>query len=564
LAFFCISCKSSIESRFKACPFCGEPITDFLRRYLEEPIDGKYQILSRLGIGGMGEVYKVVHTHLNQVRVIKLMRPNIMKEEGAHERFLREARLATRIHHPNVAALFDFSGLPDGSFYMVWEYIDGTNLGDLIRGRGCLSPKYTARLAAQALTGLDAIHRVGVVHRDISPENIMITKDEEGEEKVKIIDLGIAKQLGEMGDDKTKTGMFVGKWKYCSPEHLGILKEGEKIDGRADLYSFGIVMYEMLTGTPPFQADSPHRYLLLHATETPRPLAAANPGSRASAELEALIFKALEKERGNRFASAREFAKRLESIIPSLDDTAATPIATGIEESSTDEVAVGTESTIAINRLRQGDQTAVTMDNQPRTVTSPIQPAGVPGEKLAPTVAGVTAPLILDDRIQEATRIQAAPTLTEPAPKSRSTRPEERFLRRRMMPIAVLAAGIVVAVVIAFVLMSRVESEATAPVSMASAPGGAVKGSLGVNAFPWAEIEIKDLAKGTKVETGGQLVTPAWIDLPPGRYELTMRNPRVAKPVTREVQIKPQSQEMVMVELMPPAKAAYPDFDGGK
>ncbi|MEO6487925.1 MAG: serine/threonine-protein kinase [Thermoanaerobaculia bacterium] len=551
MAFFCISCKSSIESRFKACPFCGEPITDFLRRYLEEPIDGKYKILSRLGIGGMGEVYKVVHTHLNQVRVIKLMRPNIMKEEGAQERFLREARLATRIHHPNVAALYDFSGLPDGSFYMVWEYIDGTNLGDLIRGRGCLSPRYAARLAAQALTGLDAIHRAGVVHRDISPENIMITKEEDGEEKVKIIDLGIAKQLGEMGDDKTKTGMFVGKWKYCSPEHLGIMKEGEKIDGRSDLYSFGIVMYEMLTGTPPFQADSPHRYLLLHATETPKPLAVANPSNRASAELEALIFKALEKDRGNRFASAHEFAKRLESIIPSLDDTAATPVATGIEEWSTQEVALGTESTIAINGLRQADQTAVTMGNQPRTVTSQILPAGVPGQKLAPTAAAATAPLVLEDWIQEPTRAQAAPTLIEPAPKSRS-----------IMPIAALAAGIVVVAVIAFVLMSRAKSTGTAPVSMASVPVGVVKGSLGVNAFPWAEIEIKDLARGTKVETGGQLFTPAWIDLPPGRYELTMRNPRVAKPVTREVRIEPQSQEMLMVELMAPSRAAYPDFDG--
>lgn len=541
MAFFCISCKSSIESRFKACPFCGEPITDFLRRYLEEPIDGKYQILSRLGIGGMGEVYKVVHTHLNQVRVIKLMRPNIMKEEGAHERFLREARLATRIHHSNVAALYDFSGLPDGSFYMVWEYIDGTNLGDLIRGRGCLSPRYTARLAAQALAGLDAIHRVGVVHRDISPENIMITRDEEGEEKVKIIDLGIAKQLGEMGDEKTKTGMFVGKWKYCSPEHLGMLKEGEKIDGRADLYSFGIVMYEMLTGAPPFQADSPHRYLLLHATETPRPLAEANPSSRASAELEAIIFKALEKDRGNRFASAREFAKRLESIIPSLDDTAAIAVATGIEESITGELALGTESTIGMSQLRQTDPTAVTTDSQPRTVTIQIQPAGVPGETPSPTVAGEDASWVLEDRTQQ------------PAPKSRS-----------MIPLAALAAGIVVMAVIGFALMSRDKSVETTTVAPAAAPAAALKGSLGVNAFPWAEIEIRDLATGTKVQTGGQLITPAWIDLPPGRYELTMSNPRIGQPVRREVQVRPKSQEMVMVELLAAAKAEYPDFDGGK
>jgi serine/threonine-protein kinase len=111
MPFFCIHCKTEIDSRYKACPFCGQEITDFLRRYLEAPLDGKYRLLARLGVGGMGEVYKVLHTHLNAIRVIKLMRSNIASDAGAHERFLREARLATKIQHPNVAALFDFSTL---------------------------------------------------------------------------------------------------------------------------------------------------------------------------------------------------------------------------------------------------------------------------------------------------------------------------------------------------------------------------------------------------------------------------------------------------------------------
>ncbi|MGH9423384.1 MAG: protein kinase domain-containing protein, partial [Thermoanaerobaculia bacterium] len=119
MSFFCIHCRSEIDSKFKACPYCGEPITDFLRKHLEQPLDGKYQILSRLGIGGMGEVYKVLHIHLNSIRVIKLMRTSIASEPGADDRFLREARLATRISHPNVAALYDFSTLEDGSRYMV-------------------------------------------------------------------------------------------------------------------------------------------------------------------------------------------------------------------------------------------------------------------------------------------------------------------------------------------------------------------------------------------------------------------------------------------------------------
>ncbi|MDQ3281053.1 MAG: serine/threonine protein kinase [Acidobacteriota bacterium] len=276
MAFFCIHCKSEIDPKFKACPFCGEAITEFLRRHLETPIDGKYQILSRLGVGGMGEVYKVLHVHLNAIRVIKLMRSNIASDPGAHERFLREARLATKIQHPNVAALFDFSTIDDGSHYMVWEYIEGINLHELIDLRGPLSPRYAAKVAAQALLGLDAIHRAGIVHRDVSPENLMIARDaDSAEERVKIIDLGIAKSLGAE-DDKTKTGMFVGKWKYCSPEHLGMLPPGERIDGRADIYSFGIVLYEMLTGVPPFQADTPHAYLMMHSQQRPKPLREVN------------------------------------------------------------------------------------------------------------------------------------------------------------------------------------------------------------------------------------------------------------------------------------------------
>src|SRR5216110_1678148 len=139
MAFHCIHCRSEIDPTFKACPYCGEQITDFLRKHLEEPIDGKYQLLARLGVGGMGEVYKVLHVHLNAIRVVKLMRAAIASDKGAHDRFLREARLATRIQHPNVATLFDFATLDDGSRYMVWEFIEGTNLHELLESNGPLS-----------------------------------------------------------------------------------------------------------------------------------------------------------------------------------------------------------------------------------------------------------------------------------------------------------------------------------------------------------------------------------------------------------------------------------------
>src|SRR5438045_2373208 len=265
--------------------------TDFLQRHSVEPLDGKYRILSLLGVGGMGEVYKAEHVHLHALRVIKLMRADIAGDRDSHERFLREARLATKIQHQNVAALFDFSGLPDGSFYMVWEYIDGTNLRNFILERQFLRPDLAVRLAVQALNGLEAIHRAGIVHRDISPDNLMVTRDEHGLERVKLIDLGIAKQWDDPQHEQTRSGIFIGKFKYCSPEQLGMLKSGERIDGRSDIYSFGLVLYEMLTGVAPFQAETPHHYLVLQTQQMPPPLRQANAQAIVPPQIEALIFR---------------------------------------------------------------------------------------------------------------------------------------------------------------------------------------------------------------------------------------------------------------------------------
>lgn len=322
MAFHCVRCKAEIDKDFKACPHCGEPVTDFLRRYANEPIDGKYEILERLGAGGMGEVYKVNHILLGATRVIKVIRPQISESKDAHDRFLREARTATKIQHANVATLHDFSALPDGSHYMVWEYIDGESIAQRIRARGVLQPRYAVQIAIQALQGLDALHRTGIIHRDISPENIMITREHHGEERVKVIDLGVAKSE-EPNDNATRVGVFVGKLRYASPEHLGFLNEGERIDGRADLYSMAMVLYESLTGRPPFEATSPHEYVLLHSRDQqfkPLDLPGDLPGG---VELQSVLAKGLERDRNKRYATAREFIAALEQVERSLPDARA-------------------------------------------------------------------------------------------------------------------------------------------------------------------------------------------------------------------------------------------------
>src|ERR1043165_1302910 len=312
----CLRCKQQIAAESEQCPHCGERVTSFQRTYAARLIDGKYQILDRLGVGGMGEIFKVRHIHLNELRVVKIMRPNVAADDQGLQRFLQEARTSTMIKHKNLAMLYDFAQLEDGSYYMVWEFIDGTNIQKWMSQNGAMPPRLTVEISIQALHGLDHLHSMGLIHRDISPENIMLSQDHHGKLAVKVIDFGIAKSLaeGEAGQGLTQTGMFLGKLKYASPEQAGFLKEGEHLDPRSDLYSFGIVMYEMLAGKAPFQATNPHGYILKHVTEKPAPIAATNAEVKVPAQLESIIMQSLEKNRDNRFATAADFAAALEGI----------------------------------------------------------------------------------------------------------------------------------------------------------------------------------------------------------------------------------------------------------
>ncbi|MFY9550641.1 MAG: serine/threonine-protein kinase, partial [Thermoanaerobaculia bacterium] len=185
----------------------------------------------------MGEVYRARHIHLNDIRVIKVTKPDAPGASLDARRFQEEARMATLVRHPNVAALYDFSQQPDGSYYMAWEFIDGVTLQQWLGRRGTLSLPQTLDVAQQVLAGLREIHNQGIVHRDISPDNIMLRELPGRRLHAKIIDLGIAKRVTSESLQMTGTGMFLGKLKYGSPEQAGALPEGQTIDGRSDLYS---------------------------------------------------------------------------------------------------------------------------------------------------------------------------------------------------------------------------------------------------------------------------------------------------------------------------------------
>jgi serine/threonine protein kinase len=278
-------------------------------------LDGKYEIVQRLASGGMGEVYLVRHVHLQELRVVKILRQDLATDPAAQKRFMREARLATQIKHPNVAILYDFSTLPDGSFYMVWEHIQGQDVGDRIRRQGPFSVPAAVRLGIQALHGLEAIHATGVIHRDLSPDNLMITEDKTGNLRVKIIDLGLARNLeaDAAGFEITQVGMFMGKLQYCSPEQAGV-PSGATLDHRSDLYSFALVLYEMIAGLPPFESENLHGFIFKRLAEDPLPLRGRNPRVEVPAELERVIRRALERDRDQRYPDARSFISALEKV----------------------------------------------------------------------------------------------------------------------------------------------------------------------------------------------------------------------------------------------------------
>lgn len=275
-------------------------------------LDGKYEILTRIGAGGMGEVFKARHLHLNAFRCIKVMKQELLADDVFRSRFLREARLATQIHHANIAVVHDFF-VGEAGNYMVVEFIDGRTVRQWGAAHGPFPLALAADLASQVLGGLDHIHRRGLLHRDISPDNVMLSFDADDRCVAKIIDLGIAKDVtnNSVSADTTQAGVLIGNPKYMSPEQLGLLADGEQIDGRADLYCLGVVLYEMLLGVPPFASETPHGYIMKHLTQAPRRFAEVKPKLALPEGIESVIFRALEKDRTKRWASARELAAAL-------------------------------------------------------------------------------------------------------------------------------------------------------------------------------------------------------------------------------------------------------------
>jgi TonB family protein len=274
--------------------------------FLQQQLEGKYEILEKIKEGGMGAVYKVRHRFLDEIRVVKVIRSALGESQELSDRFLREARMAIRLRHPSIAVLHDFAVADDGQAFIVMEYIAGLTLDDVLRTGGPPPLGLALEIASQALRAMGYLHRHGFVHRDIAPDNLMLTRGVDGEPLVKLIDLGIAKVLAGEGA-ATTTGIFLGKPRYASPEHFGT----REMDHRSDLYSFGVVLYELLTGQCPVAGHDPASYMAGHLFRPPLDFAESDPHGALPAELRPILLCALAKTPAERFPSAADFARAL-------------------------------------------------------------------------------------------------------------------------------------------------------------------------------------------------------------------------------------------------------------
>ncbi|MBI4748863.1 MAG: SUMF1/EgtB/PvdO family nonheme iron enzyme [Acidobacteria bacterium] len=277
--------------------------------------DGKYQILAKLGEGGMGAVYRAHHVHMDVDVAIKFLHHNLTEDPSILERFKREARAAVRINHPNATAVMDFGVLPDNTAYLVMEYLEGESLRDRIY-RHTMTAAEAIEILSEACAAVDAAHKRGVIHRDLKPDNIFLKREADGKELVKVLDFGIAK-LRDKGEPShaslTEAGMLIGTPHYMSPEQC----HGLELDSRSDVYSLGVIAYELLSGELPFNAPTSLGIVLKHINEEPRPLYIVNPN--IPRELEKVVLRALSKRPDNRPSTAGQFAQELEAACAGND-----------------------------------------------------------------------------------------------------------------------------------------------------------------------------------------------------------------------------------------------------
>jgi len=384
----CPVCRNQFPSGSNFCPFDGHrlealdvdaPSHD---RFVGTVLDHRYKIESKLGSGGMGDVYAARHVIIDKPVAVKILRQEYSNDPRQAERFIREARAASRIGHPNIVDVTDFGRLDDGQIYFIMEFLVGVTLGLELKEHGALSTRRSLNLAIQMCNALEAAHCKGIIHRDLKPENIFIVnpltsedpdQDTGGrhQDTIKLLDFGIAKiTWDEQGQRLTKVGSIFGTPQYMSPEQAA----GKDTDHRGDVYSLGCIIYEMLTAEVPFIADTFMGTLTKQMFENPIPPRQLRPDLGIPEPLEQVILKAMSKNPDDRYASMKLLADALDDCFSTSE--------LGPVQRAERVVVVGCGSPKAAVTLKElGDENHGTVHllMQPRTGPTPSSEGPRPG-----------------------------------------------------------------------------------------------------------------------------------------------------------------------------------------
>lgn len=274
---------------------------------------GRYKLIERIGGGGMGEVYRAEHTLIKKQVAIKLLYPELAGE-SVIERFRREAQASAHIDHPNICASTDFGETDDGIFFLVMEYLDGVTLDEMLDDNGVVEPARAIHIARQICAALEQADELDIIHRDLKPENVMLVRRGSDEDFVKLLDFGIARVRMGQEAKLTQTGMVFGTPNFMSPEQAA----GDPMDHRADLYAVGLLLFQMLTGRPPFQAERGSQVMAMHVSQEP-PAPSTVSSQEIPEKLESLVLDLLEKEPGERPQTATEVRESLDRLHMELE-----------------------------------------------------------------------------------------------------------------------------------------------------------------------------------------------------------------------------------------------------
>ena len=407
-------------------------------------LDGQFQILQKIGSGGMGSVYKAAQPAMNRMVAVKILHPKLTNRKDLVSRFRREARAMSHLTHPNTVKVFLYGDLEDGSLYIVMEYLEGRNLNQMVRKEGPLAIERAIPVLIQVCGALQEAHLQGIIHRDLKPENIFLSTNGGLRDYPKVLDFGLAKvterELRPGSIMLTQEGMVFGTPEFMSPEQA----QGKPLDARSDIYSLAVILYEVLTGKLPFDARTPMEYIQMHVTRPPIPIDERVPDRRFPSGFDAVMRKALEKRPEDRYASAADFAQALK------------PFAGMAGKGYTAMMPRGTAEAVFHNHDVAQQNPPVAEPNVP-AVPSPVAVAPAPVESPHVSLVSPQVSPAPQSRPGVARTVKMSMPGTLPVTTPQGTVPVaalEAARRRQAQPSVLVLAGIAVGCLIAGILIT--------------------------------------------------------------------------------------------------------------